>query len=175
MHPSTHALATCCFLKSSWDFLDFDSQNLQKWPQVYNIILISRNIMHLFILLSCLVAAIAAQSAPAAQSTPAASSTSSALAKCAPAADLLPPCAVRSLHISRFGIYLTSIQRKCINDVGATKGCKERDIKCLCQKNDELMEPGAACVIEKCPGVTPMMVTEITFSICDCMVTEGGA
>jgi hypothetical protein len=64
------------------------------------------------------------------------------------------------------------VQRKCINDVGVTKGCKERDIKCLCQKNDELMEPGANCVIENCAGVTPMMVTEITFAICDCVAAE---
>jgi hypothetical protein len=68
------------------------------------------------------------------------------------------------------------MQRKCINDVGVTKGCKERDIKCLCAKNDELLEPGAICVTENCDGqVTPMMVTEITFGICDCVAAEEAA
>ena len=65
-------------------------------------------------------------------------------------------------------------QRKCVNDVGVTKGCKAKDIKCLCAKNDELIEPGADCIAIACPDdVTPMMVTEITFDICDCMAAAG--
>lgn len=65
------------------------------------------------------------------------------------------------------------LQRKCINEMGALKGCKERDVKCLCEKNYELIEPVTECDAKACgEDVTPMMVIEISNDICTCVKAE---